>query len=1190
MMLDPVAQRQLAATVGFGIIAYKSHQAISHAFGLSNLTSNEILIWCFLDLIYILGLKYFRVPRLSYSWRITSLVLIALGCLNIGCIGGLNHFFGNEEFVSEGQGGVQSEGGFVKGEARIPSDLSNSTHIVGSHIVKVLPPTQIKLNPNGTHYCILPNTERAFIDIPVLIKGSPPWQIDYESVDSAGVVTRFENITVKPGPEGMSPGRLTTSSIRVDQPGIYAITSIRENIGGEGKVFKSFAEVVQCPEAKWFIENDPLGRTVDKCLDDSYEFAVDVAGTPPLLVAFAKDDTYHVLNTEDFRDDNAEAEQQLDVSEDGVPILASPITFRLKSSMKMESVGPHPFKLLYVTDGRNNTVMYTDLERQVPGLTNAIREPKVDRFFVDTHGQPTGRFQNCDSVKIKVGHKSQSSVNLHIHLDGEGPWTISYALAGSLEDMERKNYDDVKTIEAWESKVLEIPVQEAGVYALQSVSDRYCRGSVGLPDLCLVQQTFPPSIEIAAEPIEQICVGAIGASVNISLTGDAPFWIEYDEIYENQRTRQRNQILKLRDTLELKPSNPGTYVYEFKSVSDATYTEGIPIENMSITQIIHPQSEARFQKYDRIVRCPKDTVQLEILLSGIGPWTVSYEIMLESVKQKYVETGITESKLVIETPPLEVPGTYVVDLISVTDANGCSGKLDKSDVIIEVLAQRPTAQFTCSRPLMILEGGSGTLPVSFSGRQPFVINYVKQGDESQVETATFFKDNDKLKVNRPGVYEIVDFKDGICGGIVKSPTSCEVGLIPKPRLEIPSKEYSFVEGNVGIRGGVCEGTEDSMNLLMRGKTPFGVTYNVIKSAHGTADQVQNKELTSAVALARVKLETSDPGIYTYEFNTLSDGNYKNREKTSAGVLLRQEVWKKPTARFGDGKEKVSQCIGGEESIRIDLSGRPPFELTVELKPENQPRETIKLANITENVYYFRPPPLRTTGKYTLHLTELTDATGCRRSFEDIRKETSILVQVSDVAKISSLNFGSICVGDILTFPLQGTPPFTITYEFDGVEQPVLEVSDPLVTFNAEAPGLIRIISVCNQMQCCTRPQDLSHVVHELPSAYVDGGYDMIDDIREGDVSRIAVELKGVPPFRFTYSRTSLENNKGHPEESLTISDIESNYHVIETSLEGQFKVTSVYDKHCSYPRLKKTMPSTNAALRKAVSDQGEQKM
>jgi len=89
---------------------------------------------------------------------------------------------------------------------------------------------------------------------------------------------------------------------------------------------------------------------------------------------------------------------------------------------------------------------------------------------------------------------------------------------------------------------------------------------------------------------------------------------------------------------------------------------------------------------------------------------------------------------------------------------------------------------------------------------------------------------------------------------------------------------------------------------------------------------------------------------------------------------------------------------------------------------------------------------------------------------------------------------------------------------DGEEVPVTATDNQLKLRTGE-PGVVTITKACNVMGCCSRPAGLSHVVHSWPTAKINDGKDIIEELREdeGDMGKIRVEFTGVPPFDFTVS-------------------------------------------------------------------------
>jgi nucleoporin POM152 len=435
------------------------------------------------------------------------------------------------------------------------------------------------LNPNATTFCVSPSLQPS-LSLPFTIKGTPPWSIDYEKIAFDGTVERFGNVTVAPPAAEKKTGRqMGTFTIPITEPGIYQITGVRETNGVAGRIIPSLAEVIICPDARWVLTEDGGERTVDRCVDSSYNFAIELVGTPPLRAVYSrrvgKDEVYLNLDSSDLEDVDEFALKARDIDSVMKSRLldARPRSFRIPTEIKLELSGPHFFKLLSVSDSRNNTVVYDENGHKTKQIGNVIRSERAspDSFVVDSHPSPTAHFGKCDSIKILVGTGYETEARLPVLLDGSGPWTVSFGRSDTLEDLEKGNIADEFVLDKWEHKSLEIPITKPGLYSLKSVSDVYCPGRVELPSTCLIQQTLPPTITVSAEPIEQSCVGAIGALVNVSLTGEPPFWIEYDEIYRNVRTSRTAHLNKLRDTLSFKPSLPGTYVYEFKAVSFLFY-------------------------------------------------------------------------------------------------------------------------------------------------------------------------------------------------------------------------------------------------------------------------------------------------------------------------------------------------------------------------------------------------------------------------------------------------------------------------------------------------------------------------------------------------------------------------------------------------------------------------------------------
>lgn len=569
--------------------------------------------------------------------------------------------------------------------------------------------------------------------------------------------------------------------------------------------------------------------------------------------------------------------------------------------------------------------------------------------------------------------------------------------------------------------------------------------------------------------------------------------------------------------------------------------------------------------------------------------------------------------------------TLLLPPIEITDGNGCSWPLDSPDISIEVLQQRPAVSFGCSssdtsigKPIYFLDGDAARLPISYSGRAPFTLEY-KSADGSKIVLENIKPGSSRgsggggggasiLEVRQPGSYELLSFRDAHCAGIVVEPRHCSAAIVDKPTISLVGgggggEDDDTSSPFVRVAPPICEGTPASIELEFTGKSPFKYQYRreITRTAAVAVTETNDIEEAVGGRVGKINIDTQLAGWFVYTVTKLGDDNYRlfdviaggSQDKKKGKIVVKQLVNARPDARILGGPDIVFGCMGepplnfdiggissrseedeaaaGEKDkenvVLIEFKGQAPFDAVLELRHESQQKQVLRLRNITESLYKFTPPTtLSATGKYTLQLVSVVDQTGCGRDFE---KEvaagdaasgalgstsistsgksfgaTIINIHVSDVARISPIHAPSgVCIGDMLSYALQGTPPFSILYSYNDVIQPEIVVHDPLISLFAGAAGTLAIKQVCNSAMCCTRPVDLQTVIWDIPKAAIDGGVDVEEDIREGDETVINIDFIGVPPFSFTYSRTPIyaatDNHvDGNPEESYTISGIQ----------------------------------------------------
>ena len=409
-----------------------------------------------------------------------------------------------------------------------------------------------------------------------------------------------------------------------------------------------------------------------------------------------------------------------------------------------------------------------------------------------------------------------------------------------------------------------------------------------------------------------------------------------------------------------------------------------------------------------------------------------------------------------------------------------------------------------------------------------------------------------ISIGSIGEYELLSFKDAVCSGTIGSPKSVKVKSIPFPdiTLEIPSS--GVASGSTLQIPPVCVGETSTFDYTLSGRPPFKLRYTVDTTFQNGETKSSASEVDVDTMFFKQAVDTSNAGRYRYHLTSYSDENYRAPLKPPHHILdVEQVVYNSPSASFIDPAERVIRCMAetsGVFELNLKLKGMPPFELVIEEYHNNLPSSTIKktvpIQQLNQGTdgftYRILTKPNHTSGRFDYKLVSISDKTQCDASLDESNGVIQTSIDVADQAKIISLNAATACLGDMLSFNLQGTPPFVIGYTWNGQEQPDVTITDPVLGFWAGEPGTLTISKVCNALGCCdnnvSNDKSMTIDIKPLPKVIVDGGEDLVDDIREGDESEFVVDFEGEPPFTFTYTKLKLKDPQSG-QESVTISDI-----------------------------------------------------
>jgi nucleoporin POM152 len=403
--------------------------------------------------------------------------------------------------------------------------------------------------------------------------------------------------------------------------------------------------------------------------------------------------------------------------------------------------------------------------------------------------------------------------------------------------------------------------------------------------------------------------------------------------------------------------------------------------------------------------------------------------------------------------------------------------------------------------------------------------------------------------------------DRFCEGVVGADKDYDVEYLSRPTLSIRFDDHmndtsSLLHRHQGLkRQDVCVNKVDSIELLLTGAPPFTVSYDVTTPTQPR----KSKTLLAVQHSATLMLLSDEPGRYVYDITGVSDSLYEN---PSDGMLLaqgvahhgksvrfEQKVVPLPSASFKASKVAPRFCVSDELGSRkadeaasttdlvLKLEGEAPFQLELEVKPirSSLPPQRFSAHDIQPKEWPVKLPyGFSNAGRYEVTLWSVQDANGCERvldkssfssapSFDDNTqvaiRPPSAMVDVADTANIIAVQPRQHhCVGDNLDFIMQGSPPWTISYIWEGHKREVVS-RKPAFSRLAEKPGTFTVSRIAHQQNQCSTAVNIVKQIHALPSVTVSSGKNTEQDIREGDEAIIHFNFTGTPPFTFKYTRS-----------------------------------------------------------------------
>lgn len=1080
---------------------------------------------------------------------------------------------------------------------------------MGKQIINILPEGSAVLNPEQTPFCVAYGKSTSQVTLPVFFNATVPAEIEFVRID---METLKEETLKVPSREVNKIAKQIrnknadpdTAGFRWDytvkKPGVYRLSKVLDEYKLEVQRSSGDTYVVPCPQAR--IQSADNSQ---RCIQDLSDLSLEVAGTPPLRIVYSrtingKNHSFHFqsLQPDGFSSPLAGAGSALTVPAGLDVSWVRPARVTVSLNESMTTSGQWEYSVDEVHDAFGNVVHYAEAIAEGERTAKPATQNKLTRTF-DVKERPRLRMEGCDLRRpLKVAKGKTAHLPVHYQLKNaskDQAQASAHKITWEFSPIDTLSnsgdHGDVVVQGGHSAKnAKDLPkVSEPGLYTLKTVSSDSCAGTVDEPSSCLLLNPLEPHLSIRHEEIPDKCAGnSIGLRVDLDLVGTPPFTIRYDVISDDHVERQMHRVGGLRSQLELIPRIAGRHKYVFKAIDDDVY-KNVPLtgQDKVLEQVVKPAASAYILNTNRAIgACLDSQIDVDVVLLGDAPFSLEWEVVHEGRRKTEKVTDIQSNTFKITTPPLSKGGEYVLALSAIQDKRGCRTFL-QDQMKMHVRRQRPRGGFGLvdgKRSMLSVADTPSRVPLRLSGEGPWQVSYrnTDENDSSPVIQAVQGA-NDFILLRSRGTYEITELTDKECPGDVDAAASrFMVDWFPRPQISLLESESITSAGEATFqKQDVCEGDVDGFEVNLKGTSksiarvlvltiagspPYHVQYDVKHKAVQGSKSISNRNFDAALAKAAISMDTTKAGDYEYSFAGLADTLYDS-DRRAKPLTLKQRVNPRPSAAFAKPGQTFKYCMedqAQEDKIPITLTGTPPFHVEMEIKHQGgAPPQTYSIPSINSKTWGIQVPKQHLSlGAQQIRIRRVRDARGCQQKYET--GGPSVNVQLFDAPSIYPLEARQdYCVGERISYTLSGTPPFDITYDFNGK----WNAKSQTTNFRriAEKPGEFVITSVADKASSCRANVNLARTIHPMPSVQISKGKQSRVDIHEGNEVDILFEFWGTPPFEFTYTRSS---NAKRGQKSVILETRHDVSHesskIVKANQEGTYEVVAIKDKYCAF--------------------------
>lgn len=1134
----------------------------------------------------------------------------------------------------------------IVGDSVNPQKVSDmNEHFKGSYTIRYLPELSVHLNPfhydqlclesSSNEHSTFPSTinlpiefntttDIGFMQIQHTSPSKEVTYLEYSAKDVNKLLRRdYSHLSSYPGYVSKDE-RVFYLEINLRKPGTYKISRVTDKEGAIIRSYKSEFSIAHCPTSKFVYPGLDLAYSETKCVGESFGDIdwplplVESYGVLPLRIQMAADINGRHISTFNATVTESTADEGKNSITNSVKLTRNALeqeVLKNPQAFTKDAPGSIKFHLLGVTDYLGNTRKYNPASKDKDVLysLDLNRSPKVN--LIDRY--PNKPLLVNSTKRIYFSTQNEISFPLTLLVKHEGPDQVPSNLTLSFKDFSEFQNG--------------VEIASPGSYTLLDGFDKTCPCDIK-PEPLVITAPEPPSALITGNPITDKCVGDIGLQFDVKLQGKAPFKITY-QVFKNETGRLK-PVLNERglashtktthdDTLsfQYQPKREGSFVVVFKELRDGYYKDSpIPIDQASNTFAIYSRQRSSLSLLSKSVHkeinlCKNEHAIIPVSFSGNAPYSFTYQIV-DKATNKVVNhdkvTNFSGETYEIVTPKFEKGGEFGVKLIDVKDSLDCPVEtIGQASVTINARKHYPEAKIAREQVFKIVEGDSVQIPFTYTHTSASPLKKLELAVQNLYDSRDIkhisISARDAITVTEEGIYRLNSFKDENCPGLVSdTKTAVKVMYHPKPNLTFTTeednvlKQHSDEEHSLHLKL-VCQNGDLKIKPKLEGSGPF--------QAHHRIKYPDGKTLSGVVPLPdqAIQLPTENEGTYEHLFTAVYDRLYTEAALSRLDYhqtpsVIRYSVLPNPTLKVDKDKLHIQVCESKVKNVdlvsvplSVELKGQAPFSVRGSIRHTDTDKfEKFVINDISDDALdlgkiQFQGRSLGdslTIGDHLLIFEEVSDANSCKNV--NLRSQNSVAISVTKVPEIRKESSKPYyCVGDHVSYKLQGISPFVVYYNFNDQTRKA-EVGHDFQRLAAR-PGELSIVALqdASVSQCLVnytkipeKYEELKLQIYPIPSVQISHGGVIIEKLHEGDQAEISFKFTGVPPFEITYVRTVSDDvgahkRRGAPKtpgkrrkvvDTKTIKDIWDYEHTEVVSLEGTYDAIVVKDAYCQAVR------------------------